>query len=263
MRIVYLRPFQGLKAYMEKIIIGNWKMYKTSREGSDFLEKIAPRLKNLEKKVYLAVPFTAIEPLSKEAMDTSISIGAQNMNDAKEGAFTGEIAALMLKEAGALFVLLGHSERRQYFNETDQALQKKVQRALKSDLQPILCVGESLEERDGSRTEEVLKRQIETALEGLSKEAVGALILAYEPVWAIGTGKAATSEMIEKAHLICRETLEGLFGKASAKKIPILYGGSVKAQNTREITSCKNVDGVLVGGASLDPDTFTEIILEA
>lgn len=241
-------------------VIGNWKMYKTSREAADYVEQLAPLIEGCTIRVFLAVPFTSIAVVAIAAKPTVIQIGAQNMNDAREGAFTGEIAALMLKEAGAAFVLLGHSERRRVFGETDEFIHRKVLRALSDDLIAVLCVGEALPERESGQTEEVLKRQIETALGGVPKEEAEKLILAYEPVWAIGTGKSATPKLAAKAHRLCREYLAGLFGKRKAGQIPILYGGSVKPGNVEELVSEKDIDGVLVGGASLDSQALADII---
>jgi triosephosphate isomerase len=244
----------------DPIVIGNWKMYKMAREAMDYIEELALHIQSSEARVFLAVPFTAIALAATSAKPTKILIGAQNMNDAREGAFTGEIAAIMLKEAGARFVLLGHSERRQIFGEGDEMIERKVIRALEDDLIPVLCVGETAKERKEGKCEEVLKRQITTALQHVPQERTKELILAYEPVWAIGTGKTATPELAEEAHKICRECLVELFGKRKAGQIPILYGGSVKPENVHELVAEKNIDGVLVGGASLDPKTFAAII---
>jgi len=243
----------------EVYIVGNWKMYKTAREATDYIEKLVPKVEGFKLNIYLAVPFTSIAQATSFAKQTQIVIGAQNMNDARDGAFTGEIAGLMLKEAGASFVLLGHSERRRLFHETNEIVHKKVVRALQDDIQPILCVGETLLERDEGKAEEVLKEQIMHALEGISKEDASRLILAYEPVWAIGTGKTATPKMAEEAHSFCRDVLIELFGKKVGQSISILYGGSVNADTALQIMAQKNIDGVLVGGASLDPDTFAAI----
>ncbi len=242
------------------IVIGNWKMYKTSREAADYIEQLLPKIEGCKARVFLAVPFTSIASASACAKQAKLEIGAQNMNDAREGAFTGEIAALMLKEAGASFVLLGHSERRHIFGETDDLIHRKLVRALQDAILPVLCVGETLEEREAGRTEEVLKRQIDSALADVSKENSGDLILAYEPVWAIGTGKTATPAQVQQAHSFCRECLSEIYGKRKAGQISILYGGSVKPDNTKTLVSQKDIDGVLVGGASLDPETLAAII---
>ena len=243
------------------IVVGNWKMYKTAREAADYLEELIPLLTGCATHIYLAVPYTSIASAAKAAKGTGVMIGAQNMNDAREGAFTGEIAALMLKEAGAEFVLLGHSERRRHFEETNAFIQRKVARALADDLIPILCVGETLEEKDAGKTEEVLRTQIESCLEGIPKEEIEKLILAYEPVWAIGTGKSATAKMAQEVHAFCKTVLSDLVGKRKAGTIPILYGGSVTEKNMADLIGEKDIDGVLVGGSSLDPKTLSQIAL--
>lgn len=243
--------------------IGNWKMYKTSQEALHYLEELAPLLQNGQKgvkaEVCLAVPYTSIRSAAEYGKEIGVKIGAQNMNDAREGAFTGEIAGLMLKEAGAEFVLLGHSERRHLFGEGLPFIHKKVVRALQEGLQPILCVGETLEEREAGREEEVLREQIESALEGISAAEGASLLLAYEPVWAIGTGKPSTPKMAGEAHAFCRKVLEEVWGKKAASQVSILYGGSVKPETVALLLAEKEIDGVLVGGASLDPKTFAEI----
>lgn len=240
--------------------IGNWKMYKTAREADDFIEELIPLVEGSSVNVYLSVPFTSIHSANQYAKKTNVVIGAQNMNDAREGAFTGEIASLMLKEAGASFVLLGHSERRWVFNESNEFIHRKVIRALQDDIQPILCIGESAEEHEKGETQEILEEQILSALDGIPKEEAEDLVLAYEPVWAIGTGKTPTPKQIEEVHAFCREILSDVFGEKKSQSIPILYGGSVKPENVATITGEKNVDGVLVGGASLDPKSFAQII---
>jgi triosephosphate isomerase len=242
------------------LIIGNWKMYKTTREAIGYIERLAPKIEGVQSRVFLAVPYTAIASAASYVKQMNITIGAQNMNDAREGAFTGEIAALMLKEAGAGFVLLGHSERRHVFGETDAFIHRKVERALQDDLVAVLCVGENSEERNEGRTEEVLSRQISLALEGVPKEQTDKIILAYEPVWAIGTGASATPKMAQEAHAFCRACLAKLFGKRKANQISILYGGSVKPENVKDLVSQKDIDGVLVGGASLSAETLAELV---
>lgn len=247
---------------MEKlpIIAGNWKMHKTAEDAVHFIKELSPKITDCKVFVYLAVPFTAISKTSKASENTKVIIGAQNMNDAEKGAFTGEIAAIMLKEAGAEFVLLGHSERRGIFLETDDFINKKILRAIKDDLQPVLCVGETKEERENDKTDDVLKRQIEKGLKKISSEDAEKIIIAYEPVWAIGTGKVATPEIAQKAHEFIRECLKKLFGKKISDKMYILYGGSVKPENIQSLIKKKDIDGALVGGASLEVDTFLQII---
>ncbi|MBU6384250.1 MAG: triose-phosphate isomerase [Verrucomicrobia bacterium] len=241
-------------------VIGNWKMYKTSRQATDYIEALLPLIENTKVNVYLAVPYTSIHSAAQVAKETPLQIGAQNMNDAREGAFTGEIAGLMLKEAGASFVLLGHSERRHVFKEGDELIHKKVIRALQDDIQPVLCIGETLAHHGKGKTQEVIQEQLSTALQGIPKEEASKVVIAYEPVWAIGSGQTPTVEQIQKTHAFIRAVLGELFGERVGKKIPILYGGSVKPENVFEIASAKDVNGVLVGGASLDPQTFASII---
>jgi len=238
------------------LIAGNWKMYKTVEEALSFFDTLLE--KRLGNPVYIAVPFTAIEACAVKTKGSFICIGAQNMNDASEGAFTGEIAAPMLQEAGASFVLLGHSERRHIFHEDNAFINKKVLKALESNLKPVLCVGETIEEREANQTEEVLEKQLKECLEGAS--FVEGVAVAYEPVWAIGTGKAATKEIAEEAHTFVRKVLEEIWGEENGQKVPLLYGGSVKVENAKDFLEQPHIDGLLVGGASLDAESFTKII---
>ncbi len=244
------------------VIAGNWKMYKTTCEAKTFVESLAPLIKKSQATVYLAVPFTAIDQTVQvvKELGAPITIGAQNMNDAAEGAFTGEIAARMLKDVGAGFVILGHSERRQIFNETSAFINKKVKRALKDSLQPILCIGETLAQHESGETESVLKGQLQGSLEGVTSEELSKMIIAYEPVWAIGTGKVAHPDDAEKAHAFVRSVLAEAWGKEVADHIVIQYGGSVKPENAVDLIRQPNIDGLLVGGASLSADTFSKII---
>lgn len=242
------------------LIVGNWKMYKTIDQAVAFVDQIAPMVENASCKVMLAVPFTAIKTLSEKVKGTNIIIGAQNMNDASEGAFTGEVAAIMLKDAGAEFVLIGHSERRQIYHEDNQFINRKVLRALSCGLAPLLCVGETVEEREENKTEDVLKEQLTVALQGCSKDAVKSLMIAYEPVWAIGTGLAATSEIAATSMKQCRDILGQIFDEESSKKVPIVYGGSVNAQNAENYLNTAEIDGLLIGSASLHTDSFAKII---
>lgn len=243
----------------QKIIIGNWKMYKTGSQATEFIRTLKPLVEDAKSKIGLAVPFTAILPAAKEAEGSNILIGAQNMNDVSEGAFTGEIASSMLKEAGAQFVILGHSERRQIFHEDNAFICLKINKALEEEISPILCVGETLTERKEGH-EEILKEQILKCLEGVSKENAEKIIVAYEPIWAIGTGETANPETAQETHLFLRDCLAELFGKVKARKIPILYGGSVKSDSALQLMKQKDVNGALVGGASLNPKGFSEII---
>ncbi len=237
----------------QTIIAGNWKMYKTGDDAATFVQALA----GISATVYLAVPFTAIAAAKKAAKGGSIRIGAQNMHDATEGAFTGEISGAMLRDVGAEFVLLGHSERRHVFGETDEFINRKVHRAQSDGLQPILCVGETLEQREAGEMESVLRGQIESSLAGV--ESLSDLILAYEPVWAIGTGRTATPQQAQEAHAFCRGAIAEKWGQEAAQGISLLYGGSVKPDNAAELLAQPDIDGVLVGGASLEVDSFKAI----
>ena len=247
---------------MEKIplIAGNWKMNKTSAEAAIFIKDLSFEVSEYNAKIFLFVPFTAIAEASVAAEKSKIEIGAQNMNDAKKGAFTGEIAGIMLKEAGAEAVLLGHSERRHIFNEKDDFINKKLLRAVKDDIEPFLCVGETEQEREKGLTEEILKRQLVMGLKDITEEDAGKITIAYEPVWAIGTGKSATTEIAQEAHSFIRNVLEELFDKNIANNMYIIYGGSVKSDNISSLINEKDIDGALVGGASLEIDSFLNII---
>lgn len=231
-------------------------MYKTVQEAVAFVQGLLNA--NLPKKAYIAVPFTAISDASHLAKKSNIIIGAQNMNDANEGAYTGEIAGTMLKEAGAEFVLLGHSERRRYFNETDELINRKVLKAIEDNLLPILCIGETYEEKEQLQTETVLRKQLELCLSGIDPSHK--FVIAYEPVWAIGTGHTATPQVANDTQAFIRNTLSELFSPALAENISIIYGGSVSESNVAALTQQPNVDGVLVGGASLSLESFINIV---
>lgn len=241
------------------VIAGNWKMYKTLEESENYFKVFEPLVRGSHLFIYLAVPFTSIKTMADLAKESAIVIGAQNMNDAEEGAFTGEIAGRMLKEAGARFVILGHSERRRLFHEDDAFINRKIRRALADGLQPILCIGETQSEREQNLTEEVLLRQIHAGLAGVDRMHAARLIVAYEPVWAIGSMNAATPEIACEAHRFCREGLNELFGD-EAERIPLLYGGSVKPDNAQALIAQPNVDGFLVGTASLSAESFAKIV---
>lgn len=242
------------------LIVGNWKMHKTIQESVDFIKQLGASLTSDHPSVYIAVPFTAIYPAAEAGHPFSIVIGAQNMNSVEEGAFTGEIAGKMLKEAGAQFVILGHSERRHLFNETDQMINQKIKRALKDDLDVILCVGETLEEREAGKTEEVIQKQLENSLHDLQEDQFSRISIAYEPVWAIGTNQTATPEIAEHVHAFIRKTLADKRGENAASSARIIYGGSVKIENASELMSQPDIDGLLVGGASLSVGSFRKII---
>jgi triosephosphate isomerase len=239
------------------IIAANWKMYKTGEEAQEFLEALQAQLPDPTVMVFVAPPFTALLPCAMSAEGMPFLLGAQNMHEAAEGAFTGEISARMIKEVGASFVILGHSERRRLFHETDETIHLKVKQAISSDLLPILCIGETLEEREAGKTFDVLTRQLKIALGSCTPADI---VIAYEPVWAIGTGKTATPEIAEEAHAFCRALLTQLWGKERAEKTPIIYGGSVTPETASTLSKQPNIDGALVGGASLDVAKFLKII---
>ncbi|MDX8431589.1 MAG: triose-phosphate isomerase [Candidatus Algichlamydia australiensis] len=242
---------------MEPIIIANWKMHKTHEEARSFIEGLKPLIAG--KKAWIASPFTAISSAVVAAEGSEIMIGAQNMHDALQGAFTGQISASMLKAHGVKFVLLGHSECRHIFNESDDLIRRKLERALMEGLIPVLCIGETLKERESDQTHAVLRRQLMSALEGTTDFTP--LIVAYEPVWAIGTGKVASPELAQEAHLTCRKILAELSSEQVAASIPILYGGSVKPENIAGLLAQPDVEGALVGGASLDVNSYHQLLL--
>src|SRR6267378_459222 len=243
------------------IIAGNWKMNKTVAEALDLVRGLKLELANI-KEVDLVVcpPFTALCEVSKAVLDSSLRLGAQNMSEHNVGAYTGEIAAVMLKEFSVRYVILGHSERRQYQKESDELISKKAAAVHGASLKPIVCIGETLAEREGGQTNTVLEKQVRGSLAGLSQEQMAETIVAYEPVWAIGTGKTATTQQAQDAHAFIRKTLAKMFDEAVARKVRIQYGGSVKPNNAKELMSQPDVDGALVGGASLEARSFADII---
>jgi len=244
-----------------KIIAGNWKMHKTFAEAKEFMNVFLPNLpSSLECRVLIAPSFPLLGSMLDRAQNRPIEIGVQNIHDHEQGAFTGEVSASLVKGMGAKFTLIGHSERRQLFHETGSFIQKKIKRALMTGLQPILCIGETLQERESGNMQKVLKMQLFEALDGCSQDEIAQIILAYEPVWAIGTGKQATPETAEEAHLFCRSQIAIKWGEAVSSTLPILYGGSVNAANVKALMQQKNIDGALVGGASLSPESFLSII---
>jgi triosephosphate isomerase len=240
---------------------GNWKMYKTPAETTAFFEKFRPLAGQAEHcEIVICPPFTNLAAAVEAAQGTRIHIGAQNIGWAREGAFTGEVSGPMIVAAGATYAIVGHSERRQYFAETDETVLKRTQAALEFGLAPIVCVGERLEERESGSTEAVLARQFQNGIAGLSERQFARIVIAYEPVWAIGTGKTATPEIAADAHRAIRGRVRAKFGKEAGEAIRILYGGSVKPDNTRSLMAQPEIDGVLVGGASLDPVSFASIV---
>jgi len=243
------------------LVAGNWKMYKTSGEGASLLRDLAARLGKLGNREVLVFPsFVGLPEAVKAVTGTAIAIGAQDVFWADEGAYTGEVAPGMLAAIGVRNVLVGHSERRQYFGETDEWVTRKVRAALDGGLAPLICVGESSGEREQGRTEEVLSREIHAALSAVRSNESPSVTLAYEPIWAIGTGKTATPEIAQKAISFCRETIEDALGQRGAETIRVLYGGSVKPNNIDDLMAQPDIDGVLVGGASLDLEAFCRII---
>ena len=248
------------RRYRKTIIAGNWKMNKTPAEAKALIEEMKPLLSKTKWcEMVLCVPFTDIQAAVKAAKGSKIAIGAENMHFEKSGAFTGEISADMLKELGVKYVIIGHSERRQYFNETDEACGKKVQVALENGLRPILCVGESLTEREQDVTMEVIRKQIKIALQNVAVEDIKKVVIAYEPIWAIGTGKTATTEQAQEVCKGIRECIAEIYDEATAAAIRIQYGGSVNAGNAAELFAKPDIDGGLVGGASLKAD-FGKIV---
>jgi triosephosphate isomerase len=239
-------------------IAANWKMNKTVAEAAEFIDALLPRIAATQNDVVVCPPFTALHEVVERRRGTAVRVAAQNMHEAEAGAFTGEISAPMLVELDVEAVVLGHSERRQFFNETDEALAKKVPAALAADLEPILCVGESEEARDGGQTEEVLERQLQADLAEVADVDIAKVVIAYEPIWAIGTGKVATAEQAQEACAFIRDVLRAR--GAAADDVRILYGGSVKPGNAAELLVLPDVDGALVGGAALDPEDFAAIV---
>jgi triosephosphate isomerase len=242
-------------------IAGNWKMFKTVHEAVVFTKEFRVLVKDIaDVETVLAPPFTAIHAVAEAARNTAIGVASQNLHWEREGAFTGEISATMIAEAGAEYAIVGHSERRRLFGETDATVNRKARAAFGAGLTPIVCVGETLEERERNDTLAVLDRQIKDGLDGLTAEQVAELIVAYEPVWAIGTGRTATVTQAGEAHAHIRNRLRQWFGGDAAERCHVIYGGSVKPDNIRELIAEPDVDGALVGGASLDVRGFAEIV---
>ena len=243
------------------LLAGNWKMHATRPETTALIDGIKEAAAGArDRDVVVAPPFTALETAARAIAGTSIALAAQNVHGEPKGAFTGEIAGEMLTDVGCSFVIIGHSERRQYFNETNEMVRQKIGAALRVALKPIVCVGETLRERDADNTLPVIERQVREGLAGLTRDAVRNLVLAYEPVWAIGTGKTATPEQAEEVHGAIRTLLREFTGDLGAEEVRILYGGSVKADNIDALMAQPNIDGALVGGASLDAAAFSRII---
>ncbi|MFH1498933.1 MAG: triose-phosphate isomerase [Verrucomicrobiota bacterium] len=248
----------------KKLIAGNWKMNKTSADAASLAEEIVAAVgKTTDVDIVVCPPFTSLDSVGKALEGSSIKLGAQNMHPEASGAYTGEISAQMLRSLFAGYVILGHSERRTYFKESDAFINQKTLAALKSELKPILCVGETLAEREGGDTLKVVQTQTEQGLEGVSKEQITSVVIAYEPVWAIGTGKVATTEQAQEVHAFIRSLLVKLYGEALAQKVRILYGGSMKPANAPELLAQKDIDGGLIGGAALEARSFVELVKAA
>jgi len=240
---------------------GNWKMYKTPADTRAFLEKFRPLVERVGHcEIVICPPFPDLVAAVEAARGTSIQIGAQNLYWQKEGAFTGEVSGPMIRATGATHVIIGHSERRQYFGETDESVLQKTKSALEAGLTPIVCVGERLEEREADKTEAVLCGQCRKGIAGLDAGQFVRIVIAYEPVWAIGTGKTATPGMAGAAHRVIRDEAHAHYGEEAANQVRILYGGSVKPDNAKSLMAQPEIDGVLVGGASLDPASFASIV---
>ena len=242
------------------IIAGNWKMNKTLTETRNLINEIKENKLDESVEQLICVPYTSLSEAVKLVEGTNISVGAQNMHWEESGAFTGEVSGPMLKDIGVDYVILGHSERRQYFGDTDEIVNKKIDAALNYDLKPILCVGESLEEREADKHEKVVENQIKEGLKGISEDRIGNLVIAYEPVWAIGTGKTASSDDANNMCKFIRETLAKMYSEDLANKTRIQYGGSVKPATIKDLMSKEDVDGALVGGASLVAEDFVALI---
>ena len=243
-----------------KVIAGNWKMNMLPNEAIKFIEELTPLVKNTENEVILCVPYTDLFYALLTAQGTNIKIGAQNMHFEESGAYTGEISGNMLKSINVEYVIIGHSERRQYFNETDETVNKKIKAALKYQLKPIVCVGETLEEHETGKTEEIITKQTQLALEGLTAEEIENIIIAYEPIWAIGTGKTATCEDANNSIKSIRNKISEIYGQKTANRVIIQYGGSVKSTNAKQLFEMSDIDGGLVGGASLKSEEFSKIV---
>lgn len=244
-----------------KVIAGNWKMHKNNEEAQALIEALKNKAGGIRKTtIIVCPPYTALTGVVQSLKNSNIAVGAQNMFFEKQGAYTGEISADMIKSTGATYVILGHSERRQYFGETDESINKKLKMSLAAGLLPIICVGETLDQREVGVTNEIISSQLKGAFEGISDDEMEKVIIAYEPVWAIGTGKTATPDQAQEVHAFIRTFLETLYSNEVADRITIQYGGSVKPSNAHDLLSQKDVDGALVGGACLEADSFYGII---
>ncbi|MEZ5276398.1 MAG: triose-phosphate isomerase [Opitutaceae bacterium] len=246
------------------LIAGNWKMNKTSDEAVDLVREIVQNLgQQMDVEVVVCPPFTALSSVAPLLEGSTVKLGAQNMHPAASGAYTGEISAEMIRSHFASYVILGHSERRSIFGETDAFINEKVHAAIKNQLKPILCVGETLDEREQNQTLSVIKTQLEGGLKGLETEATSGMVIAYEPVWAIGTGKVASPEQAQEVHAFIRSWMESRFSKAVSQKTRVLYGGSMKPSNAAELLGQADIDGGLIGGAALEANSFVQLVKAA
>ncbi len=244
-----------------KIIAGNWKMNKTNSEAAAFASDLKTKIASIQKtEMVVCPPFTALAIVAETLRGSRVKVGAQNLFWEPSGAFTGEISTAMIESTGCQYVIIGHSERRQYFGETNQTVNKKIKQTLTTRLMPIVCIGETLQQRQNGQTEQVVRTQMVEGLEGLAADQVQRLVIAYEPVWAIGTGVTATPEQAEEVHFYIRELLRKQYDGRIAEAIPILYGGSVKPDNIQDLISKPDIDGALIGGASLNVDGFVQMI---
>ncbi len=243
------------------LLAANWKMHKTVHESVVFVKEFRGMVKDIaDVEIVIAPPFTAVHAVAEAARNSNVAVAGQNCSWEKQGAFTGEVSADMVREAGAEFVIIGHSERRRLYGETDETVNRRLIAALGAQLTPIVCIGETLDEREGNQTMDVLDRQIKVGLDGLSGEQIASLVIAYEPVWAIGTGRNATPEQAGEAHAHIRQRLRQGFGGHAADHCHVIYGGSVKPDNIQELVALPDVDGALVGGASLDVKSFHTLV---
>ena len=243
------------------ILAGNWKMHKNRKDAQALAQALVDSIGNVtEADVVVCPVYTSLDAVLETVKGSNIKVGAQNCHFEDQGAYTGEISVGMLKEVGVDYIIVGHSERRQYFNETDQAINAKAKKILANGLLPIICVGETLEEREGDKTSDVVSTQIKGCLDGLTAEQVAKSVIAYEPVWAIGTGKTASKEQAQEVHAIIRKLVADLYDSATAEAVRIQYGGSVKPANIKELMEQPDIDGALVGGAALEPESFAGIV---
>ena len=244
----------------KKVIAGNWKMNMLPNEAMKFIEELTPLVKDTKNEVIICVPYIDLFYALLHVQGTNIKVGAQNMHWEEKGAYTGEVSGPMLKSIGVEYVIIGHSERRQYFAETDETVNKKIKAALLNELKPIVCVGETLEQREQGITNEIITNQVEKAFDGIEAKDLEKIIIAYEPIWAIGTGKTATKEDANDTIIEIRKKLSEIYGQNEADRVIIQYGGSVKSSNAKELFEMSDIDGGLVGGASLKADEFSKIV---